>query len=46
MISLLVFGFAVVCLTVLVWHTANVISDLVVKSIKSIKLIQKRIRKK
>lgn len=41
MISLLVFGFAVVCLTVLIWHTANVISDLIVKSIRLIKRLRK-----
>lgn len=41
MISLLVFGIAVVCLTVLVWHTANIISDLIVKSIRLIKRLKK-----
>jgi len=46
MMNLIVFGFAVFCLTVLVWNIANIISDLVVKSTRSVKLIQKRIRKK
>lgn len=45
MIGVLVFGFIVFCLTVIMWNMANLISDLAVKSVRSVKLIQKRIRK-